>query len=75
MIVNKKGQITIPKALRVKFGMSPGCNVEFRMAGDALTLRKVTAHRRAGEIIQRMRGAGGIAMSTDEIMALTRGPR
>ena len=39
--VTTKGQVTIPKELRVKFGIEPGAQVDFVAATDGIRLRKV----------------------------------
>ena len=38
--VSEKGQITIPKALRDKLGLTPGTVLEFEAAGGQLVARK-----------------------------------
>ena len=40
-VVTSKGQVTIPKALREKFGIEPGAEVDFVAAPDGIRLRKV----------------------------------
>lgn len=74
--VTEKGQVTIPKELRDALGIGAGSEVEFERTEDALVVRKVTEGptrgRRLGE---RLRGRGDVAMSTEEIMALTRADR
>ena len=77
MQVTSKGQVTIPQEIRNKLGLLPHTEVEFELAGDHARIRK--ARRNAGESIRRrlvleaLRGTGDVRMSTDEIMALTRG--
>ncbi len=39
--VTSKGQVTIPKELREKFGIEPGTRVDFVAASDGIRLRKV----------------------------------
>jgi len=39
--VTSKGQVTIPKELRVKFGIEPGAEVDFVATADGIRLRKV----------------------------------
>jgi AbrB family looped-hinge helix DNA binding protein len=41
MKVGERGQITIPKEIRDKFGFSPHTEVEFRLVNGAVVLRKV----------------------------------
>ena len=40
-LVTSKGQVTIPKELREKFGILPGAQVDFAAAEDGIRLRKV----------------------------------
>ncbi|MBV9658262.1 MAG: AbrB/MazE/SpoVT family DNA-binding domain-containing protein [Verrucomicrobia bacterium] len=40
-LVTSKGQVTIPKELREKFGIQPGAQVVFAAADDGIRLRKV----------------------------------
>jgi len=74
MRVTEKGQVTIPKELRDELGIGAGSEVRFERADDAIVIRKVTdGASRGARLVERLRGRGDIAMSTDEIMALTRG--
>ena len=40
-LVTSKGQVTIPKELREKFGIEPCAQVDFVAASDGIRLRKV----------------------------------
>jgi len=40
-LVTSKGQVTIPKELREKFGIEPGVHVDFVATPDGIRLRKV----------------------------------
>jgi antitoxin PrlF len=74
MKVTDKGQITIPKDLRDALGIGAGTEVEFERSGDAVIVRKAAGRRTRGQAItERLRGRGDVPMTTDEIMALTRG--
>ena len=76
MKVTLKGQVTIPQHLREKAGIMPGSEVEFTEAKDgSLNLRKINGKGRGRQIVEALRGLGTVRMSTDEIMALTRGKR
>jgi antitoxin PrlF len=76
MRITSKGQVTIPLAVRQATGLLPNCEVEFEIKGNRAILRKATRQPLRGErMVQRLRGRGTIKMSTDEIMALTRGER
>lgn len=41
MKIGERGQITIPKELRDKYGLHPACEVTFTEAGGELVLRRV----------------------------------
>ena len=73
--VTSKGQVTIPKPLRDRLGIKPGSAVQFELAPDGqVTLRK--AGKGPSKRVRRLeafRGFAGEGLSTDEIMALTRG--
>jgi antitoxin PrlF len=74
MRITSKGQVTIPIEIREKMGFLPDTEVEFEMDGDTIRLKKTRSQSRRGkELIVRMRGKATVSMSTDEIMALTRG--
>ena len=72
MRVTEKGQVTIPKTLRDRFGIAAGTDVEFHVRGDALVLRTSAQNRRGRRIADRLRGLGDVPLSTEEIMALAR---
>lgn len=72
MRVTSKGQVTIPKDVRKRLGITPGSEVDFEM--DKSGARLVRARTSRGrEVVERMVARGTVKMSTDEIMALTRG--
>ena len=74
MQVTSKGQVTVPVEIRERLGIHPGTEVEFETVGDAVILRKVKGSRRRGRsIVAQMRGKATVKMTTDEIIALTRG--
>jgi AbrB family looped-hinge helix DNA binding protein len=78
MRITEKGQVTIPLEIRQKLGLLPHTEVEFEIDGNAARIRKARGanrHTRGAEVIARLRGSGSVAMSTDEIMALTRGEK
>ena len=75
MRVSEKGQVTIPKELRDALGIGAGSEVSFEIAlnGEALVVRKATGTASRGrQLAERLRNRGDVALSTDEIMALTR---
>ncbi len=40
MRIGERGQVTIPKDIRERFGLGPETEVEFRVVGDAILLKK-----------------------------------
>lgn len=74
MRISKKGQVTIPVHIRERLGLLPNTEVEMVVDGDALRLSKVEGQRwRSIGIAEHMRGRATSGLTTDEIMALTRG--
>ncbi len=72
MRVTAKGQVTIPQYIREKLGIAPNSEVDFVEDGDRVYLLKKSGHhlrKRFGAL----RGIATVKMTTDEIMALTRG--
>lgn len=73
MKVTEKGQITIPKELRDALGIGAGTEVTFERRKDVIVVRKVSeGPTRGSRLAERLRGRGDVAMTTDQIMALTR---
>ncbi|MHB1568667.1 MAG: AbrB/MazE/SpoVT family DNA-binding domain-containing protein [Solirubrobacteraceae bacterium] len=70
MRVTQKGQVTIPLEIRKALGIHPGTEVRFELAEDGARL--LVGSRHAEREIDRMRGAGDVDLTTDEILALTR---
>ena len=74
MRITTKGQVTIPMEIREKMGFLPDTEVEFVMEGNSVRLKRIERQsRRSRSLIARLRGKGTVKMTTDEIMALTRG--
>ncbi len=77
MTLTSKGQVTIPQEIRDKLGLVPGTRVVFDIVGGGVRIRKAQRQDRGAELVAKMRAAGRRAgrprLSTDEIMALTRG--
>ncbi len=76
MRITAKGQVTIPQSVRESAGLMPGTDVEFEVDNGVVRLVKATGSRRTrGEkLVERLRGGGEFKMTTDEILALMRGP-
>ncbi|MBW2263401.1 MAG: AbrB/MazE/SpoVT family DNA-binding domain-containing protein [Deltaproteobacteria bacterium] len=74
MRITSKGQVTIPVEIRERLGLLPGSEVVFEVDGNAVKIVKVKRKSGRGRrLIEHMRGRGTVKMTTDEIMALTRG--
>jgi AbrB family looped-hinge helix DNA binding protein len=74
--ITSKGQVTIPIEIREQAGLLPGTEVDFELDGEGVRIVRARAPRgetRGQEIVRRLRGSATVKMSTDEIMALTRG--
>jgi AbrB family looped-hinge helix DNA binding protein len=75
--VTAKGQVTIPKKIRDLLGIQAGSKVAFTLAEDGrVNLSKIDKESASGEQPNRfavLRGSSSSGMSTEEIMALTRG--
>jgi AbrB family looped-hinge helix DNA binding protein len=77
MRITSKGQVTIPAEIREQAGLLPHTEVDFKFDGNVVTIVP-TAHPkkrgRGARIVAHLRAhPGDVTMSTDEIMALTRG--
>jgi len=66
MRVTTKGQVTIPQHVREKLGITPATEIDFiEEKGKNITTRR----------FRELRGIASVKMTTDEIMALTRGDK
>ncbi len=77
MRITSKGQVTIPQAIRERTGPLPNTDVDFVVDGvDVRIVKAAPGGRpsRGAKAVQRLSEARGrVRMTTDEIMALTRG--
>jgi AbrB family looped-hinge helix DNA binding protein len=80
MRITTKGQVTIPAHIREKAGLLPNTEVEFAYDGKGsvrlFRARKAKAKTRGEKLVEQLIEAGRRhprKMTTDEIMALTRG--
>ena len=77
MRITSKGQVTIPLHIRQRAGLLPGTEIDFQLDDDG-AVRLVRPERQPtntalAQAITRLRGKANTSMSTEEIMALTRG--
>ncbi len=78
MRITSKGQVTIPLPIREKFGLLPDTEVDFVTEGQTVRLVRKKDHARptrGSAAVGSLRGRADIRMSTEEILALTRGTR
>jgi len=72
--ITTKGQVTIPGEIREKFGFLPATEVDFVIEGKKVYLKRgKDSGRRGAGLIRHMQGKSTIKMTTDQILALTRG--
>ncbi len=78
MRITAKGQVTIPQDVRERAGLMPGTDVQFEIEAGVVRLFKAkrgTVRKTRGQkLVDGLRGRGDFKMSTDEIVALMRGP-
>ena len=76
MRITSKGQVTIPAEIRERAGLLPDTEVDFKFDGKVVTIvpaASPTKESRGARVVAHLRGSADVAMTTDEIMALTRG--
>ena len=82
MRVTEKGQVTIPKHIRDKAGIRPGSEVDFRLEDGRIQIVKRNGTKKGESVGQALvrdlqaaaRCAAALALSTNDVMELTRGP-
>lgn len=74
--VTSKGQVTIPKPVRDRLNLKPGSAVDFELAPDGrvVLVKAGRKHAPPRSRFDRIVGSATTDMTTDEIMALMRGP-
>lgn len=70
MHISERGQITIPKELRDRFGMNHNVEVEITPTPEGLLIRKRTSARHPVDRVYAILGRGG---RTDEYLEDIRG--
>jgi antitoxin PrlF len=71
--LTSKGQVTIPKPVRDRLGVKAGDEIAFELGGDGrVTIAKAKSKPKRSRFAT-LRGHAGKGLSTDQIMALTRG--
>jgi AbrB family looped-hinge helix DNA binding protein len=75
MRVTIKGQVTIPQEIREKLGITPAVEVDFLEEKNRIYLVKRKGPATKTHKFSKLRGIANVKMTTDEIMALTRGDK
>lgn len=74
MKITTKGQVTIPVEVRERLGLLPNTEVEIVVeAGRAVLRKRRRSQRRGRSVVAHLKGRGTVPMTTEEILALTRG--
>jgi AbrB family looped-hinge helix DNA binding protein len=72
--ITSKGQITIPQHVRHELGFEPEDEVDVVVDdGVAKIVPAEGARGRGRRVVEALLGRGDVELTTDEIMALTRG--
>ncbi|MFY9708156.1 MAG: AbrB/MazE/SpoVT family DNA-binding domain-containing protein [Desulfobacterales bacterium] len=74
MRVTTKGQVTIPQNIREKLGIFPATEIDFIEEQGRVYLVKIKGKTET-QRFKKLRGVATIKMTTDQIMALTRGDK
>jgi AbrB family looped-hinge helix DNA binding protein len=74
MRITSKGQITIPQEIRLQLGLHPGDEVDVVADGGAARIVPAGGLTTRGRrVVESLLGKGDVDLSTDQIMAMTRG--
>lgn len=75
MKLTQKGQVTIPKSMRARYGLRQGCEVEFEAMDGGVLIRPASNQqgKRMADAIASIRGCADGGLTTAEIMEMTRG--
>jgi AbrB family looped-hinge helix DNA binding protein len=72
--ITSKGQITIPQQVRRQLGLQPGDEVDIVVQDGVARIVPAGEPRTRGQrVVEALLGKGDVDLSTDEIMAMTRG--
>jgi AbrB family looped-hinge helix DNA binding protein len=74
MRVTTKGQVTIPQNIREKLGIFPATEIDFIEEQGRVYLVKAKGKTKT-QRFKKLRGVATVKMTTDQIMALTRGDK
>lgn len=74
MRITAKGRVTIPHEIRERLGLHPATEVTLDVVGDTVRIRKLRARPgRGAALVGRLRGKATTRLSTEQLLALTRG--
>ena len=73
MKVTAKGQVTIPLKIREKMGITPDVEIDFVEEKNRVYLVKLPNEHQTSHKFKQLRGIADVKITTDEVMALTRG--
>lgn len=68
-IVQERGQVTIPKPIRDRFGLTAGTELEFREDEGRIVVRKVESI----DALDQLYGLAGTGRRTDDVVKRLRG--
>ena len=71
--ITVKGQVTIPKAVRDQLGVRPGDRVEFHVEQGHRAVLTRAVDSPLESRFEKLIGSADAGLTTDEIMAMTRG--
>jgi AbrB family looped-hinge helix DNA binding protein len=73
--ITSKGQVTIPQAIRERYGFMPETDIEFIEMDGWIGIRRIEVGSRDGidKFLDRLSGSGSGVLTTDEVMELSRG--
>jgi AbrB family looped-hinge helix DNA binding protein len=71
--VTTKGQVTIPKRIRDHLGIAPGTKVDFKLSAHGEIILVKTDETPRPNRFAALYGIAGPGMTTEEVMAMTRG--
>jgi antitoxin PrlF len=74
--LTRKGQVTVPKKVRDYLGLKTGSTVTFERlpSGDIVLRPRGRVLQPRPSVFAKLRGRASVRMTTEEILALTRGP-
>lgn len=73
--VGTNGRVTIPKLVRQYLGLKAGSEVDFQLSAKGEVVLVAVNAQKPVSRFERLRGHAGPGLSTDAIMAMTRGSK